>query len=276
MCLDAFLLRRSPWCLSTRYARGVHPFSARLATDRPSLSARHPLLCLAPPGSGPTSIRRRLLRAPARGSRRTSAASLQGFDPSDGWGRRRWISPQVTTSPALMGFFLSEAFPSHASNLAAAGFKSSSPEDDSYFQLTMTARRSSSTRRSFRKPRSPVGPARVRIAKDCGPPFRHFRKSPRSGCSTLCSKVSKNTGIGLPLPRLPASTRFSSSSVSVQGHPLQPPVSDRLSNPISKVNLDSITARFTVNMSKVEYRVSIVSSVTSTQNFFFAFFSNKL
>jgi len=51
MCLDALLLRRPPWCLSTRLAPGVSPFSARDDRDRLCLSARHPLLCLAPTGS---------------------------------------------------------------------------------------------------------------------------------------------------------------------------------------------------------------------------------
>jgi hypothetical protein len=39
MCPDALLLRRPPWCLSTRLAPGVSPFSARLARDR--LASRH-------------------------------------------------------------------------------------------------------------------------------------------------------------------------------------------------------------------------------------------
>jgi hypothetical protein len=40
MCLDALLLRRPPWCLSTRLAPGVSPFSASLARDRLCLPTR--------------------------------------------------------------------------------------------------------------------------------------------------------------------------------------------------------------------------------------------
>jgi hypothetical protein len=58
-----------------------------------------------------------LARPPARRPRKDSAASLQGFVPSDGWGRRRWISPLATASLALLGFFLPEALSSRASDL---------------------------------------------------------------------------------------------------------------------------------------------------------------
>lgn len=100
--------------------------------------------------------------------------------------RAVWVSPP-SAGRARLGFSLLEALPSRASDLAGDSMVAHSPA-------------------------SPDAPCGTPVSAGRGPPLRHFRQDPVSGCLTLCSRVSKNTGIGLSLARLPAPPRFSSSS----------------------------------------------------------------
>jgi len=117
MCLDALLLRGTPWCLSTRLAPGVSPFSACLVRDRPCLSTRPSPLVFGSTRLLSSLIRKWETRPPALPYLGTDVASLQGLAPSDALEQRRWISPLATMPLALLGFFLTEAFSSRASDL---------------------------------------------------------------------------------------------------------------------------------------------------------------
>jgi hypothetical protein len=78
--------------------------------------------------------------------------------------------------------------------------------------------------------------------RDHRPPLVHFKKGFRSGSCSLCSKVSKNREVGLPLPRLPAPTRFLSLS-RMNSLAKVNQVSDRLPTPVSRPIFQDNTRR---------------------------------
>jgi hypothetical protein len=124
------------------------------------------------------------------------AASLQGFSPSAGWGRRRWISPRAAAL-ALLGFVLPGAFPFRASASAA------------------TAPLSRATRRN--PAASSVAAGALRSASS-----RHFRTHPFWVLLPVLQSF-KELGSWLASPEAAGPLRFSSSSLPCGR------VSDRLS-----------------------------------------------
>jgi len=113
-----------------------------------------------------------------------SAASLQGFHPSVGWGRRSPIS-RHTRHPGSLELRLPGAFPFPA--LGLYGF------------LTLPYRRTS------KKPADRPGAFRHQATASAAClSFRALQERTRAGYCSLCFKVSKSWEVGLPFPRLPA------------------------------------------------------------------------
>jgi hypothetical protein len=187
----------------------VSPFRALHDRDRQRLSAGHPLLRLAhrPPlgrhlacfyrtsprlaVAGTSSSDRRLIGTPIPlGSMvlgafgaigiAAAAASLQGFNPSAGWGTS---PPDLSTCdvPGSLGLHPPWGIPL--------------PEPRPCGCLRLLSRAPQQLRTPC--PHPAVKPA-------CARPPLGTAGSTRSGYCSLCFRVSKSWEVGLPLPRLPA------------------------------------------------------------------------
>jgi len=112
-----------------------------------------------------------------------SAASLQGLDPSAGWGHRSPIS-QLPRHPGSLGLGLPGAFPFPALGL-----------DDCPCCLSAYTEQPRGPPRSLTAPGHGI---RRRLSS------RALQERSRTGYCSLCFRVSKSRVVGLPLPRLPA------------------------------------------------------------------------
>lgn len=141
----------------------------------PRRRSPQPLGSAAPPVIGsprlPTPrVRRRQARSPARPDLGPDMASLQGVTPCVASGTRRWISPLATRPLALLGFSLSEALSSRASDLVEVSLAMRS------FRRTL-ALACYAWPPFARGPPSPEG-ARLAIRSRLRPSFPALRKKP--------------------------------------------------------------------------------------------------